>query len=1183
MSLAATPEPVTRIDVAPVLRVPLRPIAGQSYVMSVDLTHDTPPEAWPYSKEEFTLTCLIKAHPLFRFRAIGDGTLTLHRFGGTYAAAQFLLWAGEEGVRGSVEVTLVNASGLPVLQFATPELEVMASINRARAPLGETPRASEAQGPSFVVPRAEATPDSTTQPVTWLHLSDLHAQAGSTLDSAYRLRDDLRRVQEEHGLYPDFIFFTGDAVSGRPGDPLSVLFEQAWYFFEMLRESFDPPIPAENLFLIPGNHDAEMQLTIEQVGWLDEQARSPRGLKTISGMFESGGPALQAYMDRFAAYREFLSSAGYKHLLQDPERFIYAHLREVRGVTVGIGGFNSAWSSGRNDAERLWMAGESQIHRIAKTLGPAQLRIALIHHPVAWLAIAERSQVEAGLLEEFDLVLRGHEHQGFSRELRRNAKWTRRGLIAAGSSSVRGGLPCDYNWGQLNLVQGEGRIWLRRYERSSGSWMPEVVEGVTDLEGIFELRPETIQSWGVVSRLPIEKSQDLEVREDEGTPLSVEGPESRGVYGRTSDIQKLQKLLESNPIVLVHGLTGIGKTKLIEEVQHTPRFAAYRYTDFSLHPGTSFEDLYAGIAKALGGEEADPQPQGIGNFLDFRPISNWTQDKPPCIIHVRRIHELFERTSRFEPRVQDFLLAVVERAPETRLVLESPLKPPEGLLPASLYTSWHVRGLGVSTMTDFFSRPFPERTNVGWHLSPSEAEEIAARLGGGRSHRHQVHPMGMFLLASVADGLGLRPTDILAHHQSMFEEELNKSLFDRIYQQVLGSYERDLLNLCALYRPGVGIPESHIERLTHHVGAKPNTFAHLVWRSILTPNGPKLRYELHTLVGGLVLAHLDPESEAVLAGHRCVADAWLAEAKLGERLALPKVEAANEAFYHLLKAQEYRRLNEIQASLLGRNQLAWIEEEQKRLYESRKYDALRLLLDLWISLEPSNPKPHRFLGEAIDRLEGRGTEAALYHFEMALSLKPGFPPYLSGYGRCLLARGEADRFLAYFEELDPHDRYQALKDSLLISVYSHCLEQAGKGEDASKLRQERIREGVRHAAFYNDEALLLYRQKNPKAALTVLDRADSLGVSDEYTLAIRASILDSIGEKQAASQIRLTRIKAGALNPAFYNDEAKFLLSRNRLYEALELLDLAAARGCANQATNSLRSVILKRLSSQNR
>jgi predicted MPP superfamily phosphohydrolase len=1177
MSLVAPPDPVTRIDVAPVLRVPLRPVAGQSYVMSVDLTHETPPAAWPYPREELTFTCLIKAHPLFRIRAIGDGTLTLHRFGGTYAAAQFLLWAGEEGVRGKVEVTLVNASGLPVLHLATPEIEIIASAERARALLIETPKASEPLVPAFVAPLAEAAPAPTTRPVTWLHLSDLHAQAGGTLDAAYLLRDDLRRVQEEHGLYPDFIFFTGDAVSGRPGDSLSTHFEEAWYFFEMLRESFDPSIPAENLFLIPGNHDAGVQLTIEQVGWLDEQARNPGGLKTVSAMFESGGPALQSYMNRFTAYREFLFSAGYSHLLQDPERFIYAQLREVRGITVGIGGFNSAWSSGRNDAERLWMAGESQINRIAKLLGPAQLRIALIHHPFAWLAMAERSRVETALLEEFDLVLRGHEHQGFSRELRRHASWTRRGLIAAGSSSVRGGLPCDYNWGQLDLAQGEGRIWLRRYERSSGSWMPEVVEEVTDLEGVFDLRPQTIQSWGVVSRLPTERSTDPET--SEGPSLSSEGPESRGVYGRAGDIHKLQKLLESNPIVLVHGLTGIGKTKLIEEIQHTPRFAAYRYTDFSLHPGASFEDLYAGIAKALGGEEADPQPQGIGSFLDFRPISNWTRDKPPCILHVRRIHELFERTSRFEPQVQDLLLAVVERAPETRLVLESPLKPPEGLLPASLYVSWHARGLGVSIVAEFFSRPFPERTNVGWHLSPTETEKIAARLGGGRSHQHQVHPMGMFLLASVADGLGLRPAEVLAHHQAAFEEELNRFLFDRIYQQVLGPSERELLNLCALYRPGVGIPESHIERLTSHVGAKPNTFAHLVWRSILTPNGPKLRYELHTLVGGLVLARLDPESEPVLAGHRCVADAWLAEAKLGERLALPKVEATNEAFYHLLKAQEYHRLHEIQTGLLGRNQLAWIEEEQRRLYESHKYDALRSVLDLWLSLEPDNPKPHRFLGETIDRLEGRGTKTAVYHFEEALRLKPGFPPYMTSYGRCLLARGEAHLFLTYFEELDPHARREALRNSHLASVYSHCLEQVGRSEDASSLRQEKIREGVRDAAFYNDEATFLFKRKRPQEALAILDRASSF--ENEYTSAIRASILDSIGEEQAASQIRRARIEAGARNPALYNDEARFLVSRKGLQEALALLDLAATRGCANEVTASLRSFILKRLSSQ--
>ena len=57
--------------------------------------------------------------------------------------------------------------------------------------------------------------------VTWLHLSDLHVCKPRTGWDAKRVTDtlcaDLRKMQEEHGLRPDLIFFTGDAAYGHIG------------------------------------------------------------------------------------------------------------------------------------------------------------------------------------------------------------------------------------------------------------------------------------------------------------------------------------------------------------------------------------------------------------------------------------------------------------------------------------------------------------------------------------------------------------------------------------------------------------------------------------------------------------------------------------------------------------------------------------------------------------------------------------------------------------------------------------------------------------------------------------------------------------------------------------------------------------------------------------------------------
>ena len=61
-----------------------------------------------------------------------------------------------------------------------------------------------------------------SQHLTWLHLSDLHACDPNTGWDAKRVTDtllaDLKRMQKDHGLRPDLIFFTGDAAFGHLGN-----------------------------------------------------------------------------------------------------------------------------------------------------------------------------------------------------------------------------------------------------------------------------------------------------------------------------------------------------------------------------------------------------------------------------------------------------------------------------------------------------------------------------------------------------------------------------------------------------------------------------------------------------------------------------------------------------------------------------------------------------------------------------------------------------------------------------------------------------------------------------------------------------------------------------------------------------------------------------------------------------
>ncbi|MCP5052539.1 MAG: hypothetical protein GY940_35550, partial [bacterium] len=203
--------------------------------------------------------------------------------------------------------------------------------------------------------------------VTWLHLSDLHACNPKTGWEADRiletLREDVKKLEEQHHLRPDLIFFTGDAAFGHLGDgegkAIGDQFLEAAALLENIRQSFKPEVPVENVFIVPGNHDVNRLEVIERhhegLDLLGNKSYEEVE-KELSAMIRDNNKEWQTFMERLKDYRQFLEDYGYNHLLQDPDRLIYGVVKEVNGVNVGIGGLNSAWSC-RTDGEngKLWL------------------------------------------------------------------------------------------------------------------------------------------------------------------------------------------------------------------------------------------------------------------------------------------------------------------------------------------------------------------------------------------------------------------------------------------------------------------------------------------------------------------------------------------------------------------------------------------------------------------------------------------------------------------------------------------------------------------------------------------------------------------------------------------------------------------------------------------------------------
>jgi hypothetical protein len=102
------------LAVQPVVAYPRRAQSGKKYLMTIDLRWDCSACPWPYPDEEYPIYCMVEAFPLFVIQPLGVPAVVLHRFGGTYGPAQFVLTAADEPMEGTIRIELITASGKTV-------------------------------------------------------------------------------------------------------------------------------------------------------------------------------------------------------------------------------------------------------------------------------------------------------------------------------------------------------------------------------------------------------------------------------------------------------------------------------------------------------------------------------------------------------------------------------------------------------------------------------------------------------------------------------------------------------------------------------------------------------------------------------------------------------------------------------------------------------------------------------------------------------------------------------------------------------------------------------------------------------------------------------------------------------------------------------------------------------------
>jgi len=230
--------------------------------------------------------------------------------------------------------------------------------------------------------------------ISILHISDFHARVKDEVYLEQRvsaLFNDLSQL----GHSIDIIVFTGDlAYYGKKED-----YDLAdRLLIQPLRRRVRNGHKQVPFVIVPGNHDVDRDdiKLANETKLRKELSDSPGAFAAISDSVNLS--RLRQYYDYLAVQK--LSTEPYS-----------ASILNLQGVNLGIASLNTAWRcSGDEDKEYLFVT-EEQVHTVNKVVEPADIKIALLHHPFDWLHTSEGKGAIDDIKNHFDIVLTGHLHE----------------------------------------------------------------------------------------------------------------------------------------------------------------------------------------------------------------------------------------------------------------------------------------------------------------------------------------------------------------------------------------------------------------------------------------------------------------------------------------------------------------------------------------------------------------------------------------------------------------------------------------------------------------------------------------------------------------------------------------------------------------------------------------------------
>jgi 3',5'-cyclic AMP phosphodiesterase CpdA len=320
-----------------------------------------------------------------------------------------------------------------------------------------------------------------------LHLSDLHAQESTAWSTTPILNQAKKTILEQAGKENiDLVVFTGDiAFSGKKEE---YAIAQGWLDDLCLNPS-GLNLQRGQILAVPGNHDVDRKLINPAAEAIEELLKKAMTEAAVAKFYDDTD-SRQTMLRRHTAYFEFCTSfLG----TPNPASHCWSQTFKAKsGGRIRIDGLNTSWLCRGDDDHRRLLVGQSQLTEVirahaeaVKTHGDPDLRITLMHHPLADLMEFDESNTSDHLKQNANIVLRGHLHRAEAVERMTNTG----SFLELAAGALHDTHEAPNRFSILDFTDDLSELRVSTFLWQNGRWIPdrnlyETPDGV----GVFALK-----------------------------------------------------------------------------------------------------------------------------------------------------------------------------------------------------------------------------------------------------------------------------------------------------------------------------------------------------------------------------------------------------------------------------------------------------------------------------------------------------------------------------------------------------------------------------------------------------------------------------------------------------------------------------------------------------------------------